>query len=80
MENKELRYELRAAKKFGLETIDYLIETREELLWRSGEILSAVAAGELVVNVGARFPLSEAAAAHTALTGRATTGKVLLLP
>jgi predicted solute-binding protein len=30
VENKELRYELKAAKKFGLETIDYLIETREE--------------------------------------------------
>jgi chorismate dehydratase len=30
IENKELRYELKAAKKFGLETIDYLIETREE--------------------------------------------------
>jgi len=30
VENKNLRFELRAAKKFGLETIDYLIETREE--------------------------------------------------
>src|SRR6266550_5710603 len=30
VENKELRYELRAAKKFGIETLDYLIETREE--------------------------------------------------
>ena len=61
-------------------TLAHYIETRQELLWRSGEILAAVAAGELAVNVGARFPLSEAAAAHTALTGRATTGKVLLLP
>jgi len=30
LENKDLRYELRAAKKFGIETLDYLIETREE--------------------------------------------------
>jgi predicted solute-binding protein len=30
IENKELRRELRAAKQFGLETLDYLIETREE--------------------------------------------------
>jgi predicted solute-binding protein len=30
VENKDLRYELRAAKKFGMETLDYLIETREE--------------------------------------------------
>jgi len=30
IENKDLRRELRAAKQFGLETLDYLIETREE--------------------------------------------------
>jgi predicted solute-binding protein len=30
IENKELRRELRGAKSFGLETLDYLIETREE--------------------------------------------------
>ncbi len=30
IENKELRYELRAAKRFGMETLDYLIETRPE--------------------------------------------------
>jgi chorismate dehydratase len=30
IENKELRRELRAAKQFGLKTLDYLIETREE--------------------------------------------------
>ncbi len=30
VENQELRAELRAAKHFGLETLDYVIETREE--------------------------------------------------
>ena len=30
IENKELRHELRAAKNFGMETIDAIIETREE--------------------------------------------------
>jgi chorismate dehydratase len=30
IENKELRRELLEAKKFGLDTLDYLIETREE--------------------------------------------------
>lgn len=29
-ENKELRRELREAKKFGMDTLDYLIETRKE--------------------------------------------------
>ena len=30
LENKELRSELRQAKRFGMETLDYLVETREE--------------------------------------------------
>ncbi len=30
IENKELRYELRAAKRFGIESLEHLIETREE--------------------------------------------------
>jgi chorismate dehydratase len=30
IENKELRRELHEAKRFGMETLDYLIETREE--------------------------------------------------
>jgi chorismate dehydratase len=30
MENKELRHELRAAKHFGLEALEHIIETREE--------------------------------------------------
>jgi chorismate dehydratase len=30
IENKELRRELRAAKNFGMETLDYVIESREE--------------------------------------------------
>ena len=61
-------------------TLAHYIGTREELEWRSGEILGAVADGDLKINIGARFPLAQAADAHTALTGRATTGKVLLIP
>jgi len=30
IENQELRQELKAAKRFGIETLEYLIETREE--------------------------------------------------
>lgn len=54
--------------------------TREELTWRASEVFGSVAAGTLDVRIGATFPLSEAAAAHAALEGRATTGKVLLVP
>jgi NADPH2:quinone reductase len=38
------------------------------------------AAGTLTIIIGARYPLAEATAAHTALEARATTGKVLLIP
>ena len=54
--------------------------TREELELRAGEILGAIAAGELDVRIGARYALDDSAAAHRALEGRATTGKVLLIP
>jgi NADPH2:quinone reductase len=53
---------------------------RAELEWRAGEVLGAVAEGRLAVRIGARFPLADAAAAHRALEGRRTTGKVLLIP
>jgi len=54
--------------------------TREELERRAGEVLDAIAEGALDVRIGARFPLADAAEAHRALEGRATTGKVLLVP
>jgi NADPH2:quinone reductase len=54
--------------------------TRAELEMRAGAVLSAIAASTLHVRVGARFPLAEAAEAHRALEGRATAGKVLLIP
>jgi NADPH2:quinone reductase len=51
---------------------------RAELEQRAGEVLGAIAAGRLDVRIGARFALADAAAAHRALEGRATTGKVIL--
>jgi NADPH2:quinone reductase len=61
-------------------TLGSYVATREELLWRAGELLEWMAAGELDVRVGAEYPLAEAAEAHRALEGRRTTGKVLLRP
>src|SRR5690606_23482052 len=55
---------------------DY-IATAEELRWRADELFQAVANGTLRARIGARFPLAEARAAHQALEGRLTTGKVL---
>ncbi len=58
---------------------DY-IQTPAELRRRTDEIFGWIADGELDVRIGARFPLADAAAAHDALEGRRTTGKVLLVP
>jgi NADPH2:quinone reductase len=56
------------------------VATRDELLWRAGEVLGWVASGALDVRVGARYPLAEARRAHTDLEGRRTTGKSLVVP
>jgi len=44
------------------------------------ELLSAVAKGELEVNIGGVYPLSEAARAHEDLIARRTSGKLILDP
>jgi NADPH:quinone reductase len=45
-----------------------------------GELFSLVAAGDLEVEIGGVYPLSEAARAHEDLVARRTTGKLLLDP
>ncbi|MCL2787293.1 MAG: quinone oxidoreductase [Micrococcales bacterium] len=54
--------------------------TRRELIERARRVFGAAARGELDVRIGQTFPLEEAAAAHQALEGRGTTGKVVLVP
>lgn len=58
---------------------DY-IATRADLEDRAGAVLDAIAAGELSIRIGHRWQLADAAEAHRALEGRATSGKVLLVP
>jgi NADPH2:quinone reductase len=54
--------------------------TRDELEWRSGDVLKWVRDGKLKLRIDRTLPLREAAEAHKALEGRKTSGKVLLLP
>lgn len=61
-------------------TIAHYALTRSELEWRTSEVLESAASGDLEVRIGSTFSLSDAGAAHRALEGRSTTGKVLLVP
>jgi NADPH2:quinone reductase len=61
-------------------TMGHYIATREELLERTGAIFKWVAEGKLKVRFDHTYPLTDAAQAQTDLKGRATTGKVLLIP
>jgi NADPH2:quinone reductase len=54
--------------------------TKEELRWRSGDVLQWAADKTLEVRIDRIFSLKEAAQAHRALEGRQTAGKVLLIP
>jgi NADPH:quinone reductase len=57
----------------------YLL-TREELVWRAGDVLGWIAAGKLKLRIERTYPLADAAAAHRDLEGRRTAGKLLLIP
>jgi NADPH2:quinone reductase len=58
---------------------DYIAD-RTELAGRAHDLFTWIADGTLAVRVGHEYPLRDAADAHRALEGRATTGKVLLIP
>jgi NADPH:quinone reductase len=61
-------------------TLVHYVADREELEWRAREVLGAIADGSLAIDIGGRYPLSDAAAAYAALEGRKTTGKLILVP
>jgi NADPH2:quinone reductase len=60
--------------------LPHYVASRNELLWRAGDILGWVADNSLKIRVDHIYPLTEAAKAHQALEGRKTMGKVLLQP
>jgi NADPH2:quinone reductase len=59
-------------------TLGHYVVTTDELRGRAADLFALVADGRLDVRIGATYPLADAAAAHRALEGRSTTGKVLL--
>ncbi|AMO61703.1 Zn-dependent oxidoreductase [Mycolicibacterium phlei] len=61
-------------------TLFHYTRTPDEFAWRAGELLDAIAAGQLNITVSHRYPLAEAEQAHRDLEGRRTVGSVVLIP
>ena len=61
-------------------TLWHYVATREELEWRSGEVLGWVADGSLKLRMEHVYPLTEAGRAQADMEARKTTGKILLEP
>ncbi len=61
-------------------TLGHYLQTREELLRRAGDVLGWLGSGAVKARIDRQLPLAEAGAAQAALAGRATTGKVVLIP
>ncbi|HKP50897.1 MAG TPA: quinone oxidoreductase, partial [Gemmatimonadales bacterium] len=61
-------------------TLTHYTASSSELLSRARDLFAWMEAGKLQVRIDRTYPLADAAAAHRALEGRETKGKVLLLP
>jgi NADPH2:quinone reductase len=59
-------------------SLGHYLLTREELLWRAGDVLRWIDEGKLKVRIHHTYPLAEAGSAHRDLEARRTTGKLLL--
>jgi NADPH2:quinone reductase len=59
-------------------SLGHYLLTREELLWRAGDVLNAIDAGKLRLRIDRTYPLADAASAHRDLESRKTAGKLLL--
>lgn len=58
----------------------HYIATREDLLWRAGELFNWLNSGQLKVRIDRQLPLAQATEAHRLLESRQTAGKLLLVP
>lgn len=61
-------------------SLAHYVADRAELTWRAGDVLGAVASGDLDVRVGGTYPLAELGRAHEDLAAGRTTGKLLVTP
>ena len=65
---------------FTRPTLGDYVSTTEELDASAAAVFSRIGAGEISIEIGQTFPLSQARAAHEALESRQTVGSTLLIP
>jgi NADPH2:quinone reductase len=74
-------YLLQSSKSvLGFWLVPLVVQRQDLIASMIGDLLGAVAAGEIEVVIGNTYPLSEAARAHEDIQERNTTGKLLLDP
>ena len=74
-------YLLQTSKSvLGFWLVPFVVKKRELIGSMIGELLGAVASGDLEVVVGGVYPLADAAVAHADIAERRSTGKLLLDP
>jgi NADPH2:quinone reductase len=61
-------------------SLGHYTATRDELLWRAGELFEAIGSGAVKLRIDRELPLRAAAEAHRLLESRQTAGKLLLIP
>jgi NADPH:quinone reductase len=61
-------------------SLAHYVQTREELLWRAGDVLKWIDEGKLKLKIDKTYPMGDAAEAHRDLEARKTSGKLLLIP
>jgi len=54
--------------------------TRDELIYRAGEVFDAVVSGAVAIHINQTYPLAEVVTAHRDLEARRTTGCTVILP
>jgi NADPH2:quinone reductase len=60
-------------------SLGHYTATRDELIWRAGDLFAAIGSGEVRLRIDRELPLRDAAEAHRLLESRATRGKLLLV-
>ena len=65
---------------FTRPTLGDYVATTEDLDASAAEVFGRIAAGEISIEIGQTFPLSQTRAAHEALESRQTVGSTLLIP